>query len=109
MSERQSTLPERVERGSAYEMKHFVNEGLLWLVNSTTFWPRGYSLGFAVEDSETVPNSDAEGEVYGFNIYGDGSEPWLPSSQEMATKRFVQVEQFLAHITELNIAKEAAK
>ncbi len=43
-----------------------VDDGLLWLINRTTFHPRGYAL------AATVVN----GKVTGFQLLGDGSEPW---------------------------------
>lgn len=41
--------------------------GLLWLVNTTVFHPRGYSLGIALDD---------DGNATGWTLYGDGTEPW---------------------------------
>lgn len=43
------------------------NEGLLWLINTTVFHPRGYALALHFED---------DGSVSGWSIMGDGSEPW---------------------------------
>jgi hypothetical protein len=41
--------------------------GLLWYINRTLFHPRGYTLGFMYE----------EGELTGWCISGDGSEPYV--------------------------------
>ena len=41
--------------------------GLLWLINTTVFHPRGYALGLNIND---------EGEVIGWCLLGDGTEPW---------------------------------
>lgn len=69
-----------------YPLEELHERGVLWAINSTLFWPRGYSLQL---------NLGKEGEVHGWWIAGTGAEPWLPSSEEMATKRF---EAFEAHI-----------
>jgi hypothetical protein len=42
------------------------DSGLLWLINATVFHPRGYALALTVHDGEAV----------GWNLLGDGSEPW---------------------------------
>lgn len=41
--------------------------GLLWLINRTTFHPRGYALALHVDD---------DGVATGWTIDGDGTEPW---------------------------------
>lgn len=45
----------------------FQTSGLLWLVNSVVFHPRGFALGFA---------KDANGDVIGWSLGGDGNEAW---------------------------------
>lgn len=40
--------------------------GLLWLINSTVFHPRGFALAFTMQD----------GKPTGWKLLGDGSEPW---------------------------------
>jgi len=40
--------------------------GLLWLINTAVFHPRGYALALVRE----------HGEVVGWTLLGDGSEPW---------------------------------
>lgn len=42
--------------------------GLLWLINASVLHPRGYALGLC---------RDAAGEVSGWCLLGDGTEPWL--------------------------------
>ena len=48
--------------------------GLLWLINTTVFHPRGYALALIYENRENpfVPG----GKVTGWRLYGDGTEPW---------------------------------
>lgn len=41
--------------------------GLLWLINTTVFHPRGYALALHFDD---------EGAAIGWSLMGDGSEPW---------------------------------
>jgi hypothetical protein len=41
--------------------------GLLWLINTTVFHPRGYALALHFED---------DGTCTGWSIMGDGQEPW---------------------------------
>lgn len=51
----------------------FRNQGLLWLINTTVFHPRGYAIGFDIDD---------EGNVTGWSLIGDGSEPWQYSCDD---------------------------
>lgn len=44
------------------------SSGLLWLINTTVFHPRGYAF---------VLHLDADGQVEGWSLHGDGSEPWV--------------------------------
>ena len=53
--------------------KEFRDSGLLWLINTTTFHPRGYAIGFVWENGAS-PETD---EPTGWNLYGDGTEPWV--------------------------------
>lgn len=48
------------------------DEGLLWLINTTVFHPRGYALRIHFE------NDDPEnlGVATGWSLMGDGTEPW---------------------------------
>jgi hypothetical protein len=48
--------------------------GLLWLINATTFHPRGYALALHLDEN---------GDVTGWSILGDGSEPWYFSTAEL--------------------------
>jgi hypothetical protein len=42
------------------------DSGLLWLINATVFHPRGYTLALVVVD----------GQPQGWDLLGDGTEPW---------------------------------
>ena len=64
-------------------MKEFREAGLLWYVNRVAFHPRGYALALDI-DSET-------GDVLGWTIYGDGTEPWY-FSPESEDQKFRDVE-----------------
>lgn len=50
-------------------LAQFVEDGLLWLVNTSVLHPRGYALG-VLRDTETK-------EPYEIVLLGDGSEPWF--------------------------------
>lgn len=41
--------------------------GLLWLINAALLHPRGYALAMTF---------DADGKAVGWQLLGDGSEPW---------------------------------
>lgn len=43
------------------------DDGLLWLINSAVFHPRGYALAVDIDD---------DGKIQGFALLGDGTEPW---------------------------------
>lgn len=60
--------------------------GLLWLINATCFHPRGYALALSM-DTRT-------GEVTGWDILGDGTEPW--SYADPVDDRFRAAEATLA-------------
>lgn len=57
--------------------------GLLWLINASTFWPRGFSLALIQGES---------GDIVGWEILGDGTEVWQASSPERADELLVAAE-----------------
>lgn len=60
--------------------------GLLWLINRIIFHPRGYALAFYLDDA---------GEVVGWSMLGNGTEPWrFPSDRDRAN--FELVERYFA-------------
>jgi len=65
--------------------------GLLWLINKVVFHPRGFALGLELDD-ET-------GDVTGWGMIGDGTEPWsfgnLPDGTPIDDDSFTKVEAFL--------------
>lgn len=58
--------------------------GMLWLVNATVFHPRGFALAL---------HADESGNVTGWSLLGDGSEPWRFG--EDMNERFAAAEQTL--------------
>ncbi len=49
--------------------------GLLWYINRTVFHPRGYALAIVLDDED--------GSLVGFELLGDGVEPWnFPDGEE---------------------------
>lgn len=71
--------------------------GLLWLINSSVFWPRGYSLGLVCKRDPDDRSAEAT-DVVGFQILGDGTVAWLPSSEAKATERLQAVTEFFASL-----------
>ena len=60
------------------------DSGLLWLINRTVFHPRGYALGLVL----------ARGVPLGWQLVGDGSEPWSFDGDEAGL--FAAAEQTLS-------------
>lgn len=60
--------------------------GLLWLLNKSCLHPRGYALAF---------HYDGDGELSGWKLLGDGSEPWQ-FDVDTENDAFARVEAFLA-------------
>lgn len=52
---------------SSRPLKDLMDSGMLWLINRTTFHPRGYAL---------VLETDKFGEVASWKIIGNGKEVW---------------------------------
>lgn len=46
--------------------EELASSGLLWLINASTFHPRGFALALRVQN----------GKVTGWSLQGDGREPW---------------------------------
>lgn len=59
--------------------------GLLWLINTTVFHPRGYALALAF---------DADGNATGWKLLGDGTEPWVMPDHE-CDEQFAAASQLL--------------
>lgn len=55
------------------------DSGLLWLINVSVLHPRGFALGLAYDEA---------GAVVGWELLGDGTEPWMfdPQDPELAQK-----------------------
>lgn len=60
--------------------------GLLWLINAVVLHPRGYALALSMDTTT--------GEVTGWDILGDGAEPWRYA--EDVDARFAAAEATLA-------------
>lgn len=58
--------------------------GLLWLINRTVLHPRGFALALVVDGNEVV----------GWQLLGDGTEPWSFGDDE--TDLFARVEALLS-------------
>lgn len=60
--------------------------GLLWLINRVVFHPRGFALGLTFDD---------DGNCLGWDLLGDGSEPWAFAEAD-DDERFAAVEATFA-------------
>ena len=65
-----------------------LDAGVLWAINRTVFHPRGFALAI-----EAVAET---GEVTGWSLQGDGSEPWKFNDDGMEDARFAAFEALLA-------------
>jgi hypothetical protein len=54
-----------------HTFEEFRDRGLLWLINTSVFHPRGYAIAFVYEDDDTEFKNPT-----GWQLIGDGSEPW---------------------------------
>ena len=71
--------------------------GLLWLVNTTTFHPRGYALALVYGD---------DGALEGWTIVGDGTQAWMFDKDDPDIDRcFDAVSELLPSPTGQSITK----
>lgn len=68
-------------------LDQFMNDGLLWMVNTSVLHPRGYALG-VIRDKETKEPQEIV-------LLGDGSEPWyfLPGEYDEIIQRYERGEE----------------
>jgi hypothetical protein len=67
----------------------FRDEGLLWLINTSVFHPRGYALAFVYDDEDTEFKNPI-----GWQLVGDGSEPWVMLDHQ-GDEQFIRVNNLL--------------
>jgi hypothetical protein len=65
----------------------FRDEGLLWLINTSVFHPRGYALAFVYDDEDTEFKNPT-----GWQLHGDGSEPWVMNDHQ-GDQQFIKSNQ----------------
>lgn len=70
--------------GDVRPFEQLSDTGLLWLINRTTFHPRGFALALVV---------DEHGAAIGWEILGNGVDPYQYASDEAV--RFRQAEATL--------------
>lgn len=71
--------------------------GLLWLINTVVFHPRGFAIGFRFDD---------ERHVVGWGLQGNGTEPWHfdtepPTDEERAKYGWQSVDELFAKVEAL--------
>lgn len=54
-----------------HTFQEFREEGLLWLINTSVFHPRGYAIAFVYDDDDIEFKNPI-----GWKLMFDGSEPW---------------------------------
>lgn len=89
----EETLQIEVTPTQCWNLFNLGDAGLLWLINETVFWPRGFCL--------TVGTNAETGENVWW-LEGDGTEPWQVSKPESAQRRFQQANAFLASVAKHN-------
>lgn len=70
---------------SALDFDDLRTNGLLWLVNASVFHPRGFALAFVYDD---------DGNCIGWEMLGDGGEPWGFAEACAVHERFRDAEAF---------------
>ena len=81
-----ASAPTVMEDGVARVDVDLFDDGLLWLINRTVFHPRGYALAVGLDD---------DGKISGFELWGNGDEPWQFGADIQENERFAAVEQVL--------------
>lgn len=86
---------DRVHRGPVIPLTaaNLRDSGLLWLINTSVFHPRGYALFLSIPTEE----DKAEGQVESFGFWGDGTEPY--SFGDSAEEEFTALERVLSSVT----------
>ena len=77
-----------------YEFGEFRDKGLLWLINTSVFHPRGYAIAFFYDDDDTEFKNPT-----GWKLVGDGSEPWVMLDHQ-GDEQFLNVQKFLEENSE---------
>lgn len=67
--------------------------GLLWLINTTVFHPRGYALALHYENPA--------GEPTGWSIEGDGTEPWVFLDSDQTPEGMTSIDECFRAVKEV--------
>jgi hypothetical protein len=73
----------------------FRDEGLLWLINTSVFHPRGFAIAFVYDDDDTEFKNPT-----GWRLVGDGSEPWWYNEGEDVDEIFNKATAFFNRATQ---------
>lgn len=65
-----------------------IDDGLLWLINRVVFHPRGYALAVGLDD---------DGKVSGFELWGNGDEPW-GFAEDVDNTKFDRIERIFEEL-----------
>jgi hypothetical protein len=82
-------MDESINTGSSVPVRplhELMESGMLWLINRSTFHPRGFSLALETDDKT--------GEVVGWKILGNGQELWS-YQQHNDEEKFLKAEATL--------------
>ena len=77
----------------------FRNEGLLWLVNTSVFHPRGYALAFHFEADVLGDYDNAT--VTGWSLMGNGEERWEYDSSGFVRPNAAELDRLYARTRRL--------
>jgi hypothetical protein len=72
---------ERAQQQEGRPLGELRSSGLLWLINTVVFHPRGFALALHVDDS---------GAVTGWSLQGDGTEAWTFADHQTHFQRAKQ-------------------
>lgn len=77
--------------------EELVSSGLLWLINATTFHPRGLALGISC---------DSEGHAIGWRLLGSAIEPWSFPDDRNTQGKFEAAQATMKTAIEANRAEQ---
>lgn len=86
---RLAELLDQVDVEGVRDFAELQSTGLLWFINRSLFWPRGYAL--------EISTDMADGAALGWGLAGDGTEPIVSGEPDQESEKLAAVEAMLAH------------
>lgn len=78
----------RADSSDFRPFSELMDTGLLWLINSVVFHPRGFAL--------SLFRNQVSGDVEGWCLKGDGTEPWVMPDDDVTQMRWEAAEATFA-------------